>query len=128
MPRALHQDEVLVGSHPRERIAHATPEVVVHAAHHEVGREVPRKGDRAHVIEGIGEVEDLLMSTASSSARVAVHHEIALPDRLHEAQPQPALENRGDEASDTVVLPRFCPVAARKMRCADAGRRSAGHA
>ena len=54
VPGALDDDHVLVRGDPLVRGRDLRPEIVVDAAHHVVGREVARQGDRRHVVERIG--------------------------------------------------------------------------
>ncbi len=89
MARPLDQDHVLVLRQPRRGPGHGRGQVVGDAAHHVVGGEVARQGHRAHVVQRIGQVEDLLHQHRILVGARAVDHQVALPDRLEEAEPMP---------------------------------------
>ena len=87
MARPLDQHHVLVLRHLRGGPGHGGGQVVGDAAHHVVGGEVARQGHRAHVVQGVGQVEDLLHQDGVLVGARAVDHHVALPDRLEEAEP-----------------------------------------
>ena len=75
--------------------------------------------------ERVGQVEDLLHQHGVLVGARAVDHQVALADRLEEAESddrRPQIS--AASPSEAVVFPRFWPVAARKMRRAAAHSRA----
>ena len=98
VPGALDDDDVLVRRDPLVGRRDLRAEIVVDAAHDVVGGEVARQGDRRHVVERIGQAERLAHQHGVLVGARAVDDEVALPDRLQEAEPQAALADRGEQA------------------------------
>ena len=98
MPGALDDDHVLALGHAGVGGGHLPGEVIGDAAHDEVGREVPRQGDRRHVVQRVGQVEDLGHQHGVLVGARPVDDEVALADRLQEAEAQPSVADGGHDA------------------------------
>ena len=97
MAGALDDDQVLAPRHALVGGGHLRAKVVADAPIDVVGREVARQGDRAHVVERVGEVEDLLHQDRVLVGTDPLHEQRPLADGLHEAQRVTRVAERGDQ-------------------------------
>jgi hypothetical protein len=125
VPGTLDDDDVLAVCHALESGADLLSQVIADAAHHVVGREVARQGDRAHVVQGVRKIEDRLHQDGVLIGPCTVDDQVALANRLHEAEGVALVADRGQHAE---AHRRLAPVlACRRQEDAPRPGRGIGH-